>query len=84
MNYATDGKCHNAEPGTWGHECSKPATWIGMTSTGFLSGFCVHCKQRGHEAKSVVEWAVFKSEDASDRTMLDGTPLALGDTGFVC
>ena len=28
-SYATDGKCHNAEPGTYGHECGKPATWIG-------------------------------------------------------
>ena len=28
-SYATDGKCHNAEPGTYGHECGKPAAWIG-------------------------------------------------------
>jgi hypothetical protein len=53
MNYATDGKCHNANPGTWGHECGKAAAWTGMTSTGFRSGFCDHCKQQGHEAEII-------------------------------
>jgi hypothetical protein len=27
--YATDGRCHNSEPGTFNHECGKPATFIG-------------------------------------------------------
>ena len=39
MSYASDGICHNAEPGTYGHECGKPAIWIGITKTGFRSGF---------------------------------------------
>lgn len=51
MTYATDGKCHNAEPGTYGHECGKPATWLGTDGNGFTSGFCDDCKQYGYEAK---------------------------------
>lgn len=54
--YATDGRCHNSEPGTYGHECGKPATWLGITHDGFASGFCDHCRQHGHEAKAVSEW----------------------------
>jgi hypothetical protein len=49
--YATDGLCHNAEQGTFGHECGKPATWIGTQETGFRSGFCDDCKAHGWEAK---------------------------------
>lgn len=50
FRYATDGKCHNAEPGTFGHECGKPATWIGTARNGHRSGFCDDCKERGWEA----------------------------------
>ena len=56
MNYATDGKCHNSEPGTFNHECGKPATWVGTTKTGWKCGFCSDCKARGWEAKDVVAW----------------------------
>jgi hypothetical protein len=54
--YATDGRCHNAEPGTYGHECGKSATWIGATRNGFASGFCGDCRQHGYEAVEIVEW----------------------------
>lgn len=57
MSYATDGFCHNAQPGTYGHECGKPATWIGATSSGFRSGYCAACKADGYEAKLCVSWA---------------------------
>jgi hypothetical protein len=30
---ATDGRCHNAEPGTFNHEWGKPATFIGIRAT---------------------------------------------------
>lgn len=56
MSYATDGKCHNAQPGTFNHECGKPAAWIGETSNGFRSGYCDHCKEHGWEARRVVRW----------------------------
>ncbi len=55
-SYATDGKCHNAEPGTYGHECGKPAAWIGIKPSGFRSGYCDHCKGHGYEARGVIEW----------------------------
>lgn len=54
--YATDGLCHNAELGTFNHECGRLATWIGVSKTGFRSGFCNDCKLRGYEARDVVRW----------------------------
>lgn len=54
--YATDGKCHNCEPGTFGHECGKPAIWLAMTHNGFVTGFCEGCKANGSDAKSKVRW----------------------------
>lgn len=54
--YATDGKCHNAEPGTYGHECGKPAVWIGTKQSGFRAGYCDKCKRQGHEARGVTRW----------------------------
>lgn len=55
-SYATDGKCHNANNGTFGHECGKPAVWIGIKKNGFRSGFCDHCRQYGDEAKLCINW----------------------------
>ena len=54
--YATDGKCHNAQTGTYGHECGKPAKWLGTTATGFTSGFCEACKESGSESHTVTAW----------------------------
>jgi hypothetical protein len=55
-SYATDGRCHNAEPGTYGHECGKPAVWIGTKATGFRSGFCLRCRAEGWERHGYVTW----------------------------
>ncbi len=52
--YATDGKCHNANAGTYGHECSKPAVWLGRSPTGFTSGFCDDCRRNGTEGRGCV------------------------------
>jgi len=54
--YATDGKCHNANRGTYGHECGRPATWIGVKANGFASGYCDKCKDHGDEARRCVSW----------------------------
>lgn len=55
--YATDGRCHNAQPGHFNHECGKPATWIGTKQrTGFRMGFCDTCKVHGHEARQFTSW----------------------------
>lgn len=69
--------CHNAEPGTYGHECGKPAAWVGVTPKGFRCGFCADCKERGHEARHVVAWepvppvqvAALAGEVASDSAL---------------
>ena len=55
-SYATDGKCHNAEPGTFNHECGKPATWIGTKENGFRSGFCDFHKEHGAERFPYKTW----------------------------
>lgn len=48
--YSTmDGKCHNSEPGTFNHECGKPAVWLGTKASGFQSGFCDDCRRHGYE-----------------------------------
>lgn len=54
--YATDGRCHNSEPGTFNHECGAPATRIGVDRRGFASGYCERCAVHGHEAQDVIEW----------------------------
>lgn len=54
--YAIDGLCHNAELGTFGHECGRPARWIGTNRNGFACGYCDACKAGGFEARDVVEW----------------------------
>jgi hypothetical protein len=56
--YATDGLCHNANVGTFNHECGKPATWVGVwrTNLSFGSGFCDHCMEHGDEAVNFTNW----------------------------
>lgn len=56
MTYATDGKCHNANAGTYGHECGNPATWIGVSRSGFRCGYCDHCKNHGDEGMRCTSW----------------------------
>ena len=49
-------KCTNAEPGSFGHECGKPASWIGKKGSGFKACFCDECKVHGYEARNMIEW----------------------------
>jgi len=58
-DYAIDGKCHNAQRGSYGHECGRPAVWIGETASGFRGGFCSECRRYGDEARDVVVWQRF-------------------------
>ena len=55
-SYETDGKCHNANAGTFNHECGRPATWIGQKANGFRSGFCDYCQKHGDERTGIVKW----------------------------
>jgi hypothetical protein len=66
MSYATDGKCHNSEPGTYGHECGKPALWIGTKASGFRSGFCVRCRATGFEARAMAKWEPVDQAEGRD------------------
>ena len=51
-----EGRCINTEPGTFNHECNKPATNIGINKNGFRAMFCDDCKANGHEATDCVQW----------------------------
>jgi len=59
MTYAIDGKCHNAEAGTYGHECGRPAVWTAESMSGFRCGFCDDCRQHGAEARGMHGWQPF-------------------------
>ena len=64
---ATDGKYHNSEPGTFNHECGKPAQWIGTNKNGFKSGFCDDCKKHGWERHDFSDWKrIVKEEELSE------------------
>jgi hypothetical protein len=50
------GLCHNAQLGTYGHECGRPATWLATKASGWQSGFCNRCKEHGDERHGFVRW----------------------------
>ena len=62
MSYATDGRCHNSEPGWYNQECGKPAVWIGTKASGFRSGFCARCRTEGWERRDYVIWAEYPKQ----------------------
>lgn len=70
-------KCTNSEPGTFNHECGKPATWLGTHRSGHVQAFCDRCKADGYEARPVKQWeridaaqpALVSSETAYGRTV---------------
>lgn len=49
-------KCHNAQSGTYGHECGKPATWVAENPRGFKTGFCDNCRLYGDERHGYHIW----------------------------
>jgi len=55
-SYATDGKCHNAEPGTYGHECGKPAAWIGTLRAALHLESAFGNVIGKYEARDVIAW----------------------------
>ena len=48
-HYPRHGSCSNANRGTYGHECGKPAAWLGTRPNGFQSGRCDRCRREGDE-----------------------------------
>ena len=71
-SYAEDGICHNANHGTFGHECGKPATWLATKADGWQSGFCDHCKAHGDERHGFTKWATHPMADMGEP---DGIPV---------
>ncbi len=63
MNQTDKQRCTNAEPGTFNHECGKPATWVGTHPNGHEQAFCQACKSDGHEAKRCTAWRYIGSID---------------------
>lgn len=49
-------RCTNAEPGTFNHECGKPAAFLGRHPSGHVQAFCADCRRRGWEARRVESW----------------------------
>ena len=50
-------RCTNAEPGTFNHECGKPAAWIGRKNADDDGAcFCDDCKAHGSEARQHTSW----------------------------
>jgi hypothetical protein len=56
MSYAIDGVCHNAEAGTYGHECGQPAVWTAESTNGFRFGVCARCRAEGDEVRGMHGW----------------------------
>jgi hypothetical protein len=55
-------KCTNAEPGTYNHECGKPAQWEATKPNGFTTHFCDQCKHTGTEARNYSQWTPARKE----------------------
>jgi hypothetical protein len=62
---ATDGRCHNAQHGTFNHECGKTAAWLAVRPSEYTdnpvpgmyaSGFCDQCRRHGDERHGVLHW----------------------------
>ncbi len=54
--------CQNVEPGTYGHECGKPAAWIGRTPAGNKQYFCDRCRGEGYEANMITDWRKYYAD----------------------
>ena len=51
-----ESRCINVNPGTFGHECNKPANNVGIKASGFRAMFCDQCRATGHEARDIQGW----------------------------
>lgn len=74
--YATDGLCHNSNPGTYGHECGKPAEWVATNGHGFSMGFCGRCREHGRERLDFSQWRRTNGQASISGTGADHAGLA--------
>lgn len=49
-------RCTNSEPGTFNHECGRPALYAGTHASGHVQYFCADCRSRGYEARHIKAW----------------------------
>ena len=59
-------RCTNAEPGSYGHECGEPASFIGSRADGGQSNFCFACKERWFEARCYSDWQALPTMGQGD------------------
>jgi hypothetical protein len=59
-------RCTNANHGTFGHECGKPARWVGVQRSGWHQAFCGHCRDHGDEARPCVSFHEIAAGDICD------------------
>lgn len=50
-------RCTNAEPGTFNHECGRPAVKVGRHASGHKQAFCARCAVDGFEARGCKAWS---------------------------
>lgn len=50
-------RCTNAEPGSFNHECGRPAVKVGRHASGFKQAFCARCAAEGFEARGCKAWS---------------------------
>jgi hypothetical protein len=55
----SDARCSNANFGTYGHECGKPATWTATGRKG-IQNFCDKHKEEGDEAQGYELWSPYQ------------------------
>lgn len=49
-------RCTNSNPGTFNHECGRPASFRGTHANGHNQWFCSYCRKEGFEAKGIKIW----------------------------
>lgn len=62
-------RCINSNPGTFGHECGRPATFIGVEPrTGARATFCDICAEDGVEGRRHFFEAALPPVPGGDKT----------------
>ena len=59
-------RCTNAEPGSYGHECGEPASFIASRAEGGQACFCSACKEHGSEARRYSHWKALPTMGQAD------------------
>ena len=55
-------RCTNAEPGSYSHECSEPAGFVGSRADGGQACFCFACNEHESEARRYSHWQALSTK----------------------